>query len=206
MNFKIMSVALIFASTSALAEPDRGLAGCAIIENSVNRLACFDELAKKRDVASPAIVSEKKGDWNVETETSKIDDTKNVFLSLTSENEFEGKYRDMKRATLYIACRERSTNVFFLFGDHFMADSGGFDEVTVRIGKQKARSIRMTASTDHGALGVWSGSGVTLVKSMFGNERLLVRATPLSERAITAEFNIGGLESAIKPLRSACDW
>lgn len=187
-------------------EPDRGLAGCAAIDNTVNRLACYDDLAKQRNVAQPAVSTVSKGNWNVQTVTSKIDDSTNVYMSIESENEFEGKYRGSHKATFTISCREGKTDLYFQFGDHFMADSSSFGDITLRIDKQKATTISTNSSTDHSVLGLWSGSGVGLLKKLFGKSVLLVRATPFSESSVTAEFKIGGIEEAIKPLRKACSW
>jgi type VI secretion system protein VasI len=63
----------------------------------------------------------------------------------------------------------------------------------------------MVVSRDHASLGLWNeAASIPLIKSLFGAERLLVRARPYSEDAVTAEFAIGGLEDAAKPLREAC--
>ena len=191
---------------SAAQEIDRGLAGCAAIENTVNRLTCYDELAKQRNVDKPAVETVTKGKWEVQTETSKIDDSTNAYMSVESENEFPGRFSGAKRAMLMIACREKSTHVYFTFGDHFMADSGGYGDTTIRIDKQKASTMTLRESTDNGALGLWSGAGVPFLKKLFGRSALLVRATPYNESAITVDFNIAGIENAIAPVRKNCGW
>ena len=194
-----------FSSTEA-EEPDRGMAGCAVIENAVNRLSCFDDLAKQRNVAQPEISTTSKGNWQVQSETSKIDDRTNVFMVIKSENEFEGKFKGSQRATMFIACREGRTHLYFQFGDHFMADNSSYGEITVRIDKQKATTISTTESTDNNALGLWSGAGIELLKKLFGKSKLLIRTTPFNESPITVEFQIEGIETAIAPLRKNCNW
>jgi type VI secretion system protein VasI len=178
----------------------------AAIGDNVNRLSCFDDIAKARKLNKPEVEVTQKGDWEVTSDTSKIDDSKNVFLRLESDNEFAGKYGGLKKASLMIACREGKTDMFFTFGDHFMADSGGFGEITARIDKQKATNYSTAASTDNGALGLWSGRGIKLIKNLFGKSKLLIVATPFSESPITAEFNVGGIEQAISPLRKESKW
>lgn len=187
-------------------EPDRGLAGCAAIDNTVNRLACYDDLAKQRNVDKPAVETTSKGKWEVQSETSKIDDSTNAYISVESENEFAGRFSGAKRALLMIACREKSTHVYFTFGDHFMADNGSYGDITVRVDKQKATALSAHESTDNSALGLWSGTGVPFLKKLFGKSTLLVRATPFNESAITVEFNISGIEAAIVPVRKNCEW
>lgn len=200
-------IGLIASISSALAEEiDRGMAGCAVIDNAVNRLACYDDLAKQRNVDKPAVETTSKGKWEVQSETSKIDDSTNAYISIESENEFAGRFSGAKRALLMIACREKSTHVYFTFGDHFMADNGSYGDITVRIDKQKATAMSARKSTDNGALGLWSGTGVPFLKKLFGKSTLLVRATPFNESAITVEFNISGIEAAIAPVRKNCEW
>jgi type VI secretion system protein VasI len=202
-------MAMVLASCTSAAfatEPDRGMAGCAAIQNNINRLSCFDDLARARKVDAPEVVSAGENNWSVTTETSKIDDSKNVFLQVESENEFEGKYGSNKKASIMIACRQGKTDLFFSFGDHFMADSGGYGDITVRIDRQKAINVSTIGSTDHGALGLWNGTGIKLIKSLFGKSKLLVVATPFSENSITVEFDVQGIEKAVSPLRKACKW
>lgn len=202
----LLALAIVIPADANAEEPDRGLAGCAAIENTVNRLTCYDELAKQRNVDRPALETVSEGKWVVQTETSKIDDTTNAFMFLQSDNEFSGRYKGEQRATLNIVCREKSTHVYFQLGDHFVADIGGFGEMTVRLDKQKATTISTRESTDNGALGLWNGAGIPFVKKMFGKSVLLVRATPYNESPVTVEFAIRGIESAIAPIRKNCNW
>ena len=206
MRLLLTSLLLIILPGKLQAEPDRELAKCAAIESSVARLSCYDNLAKQRDVAAPATATVTKGKWRVTSETSKIDDSTNVYLTLESDTEFEGKYGSSQKATLYLVCRENKTNFYIVLGDHFLASSGGFGSVTYRIDRKPAKERRFEESTDNSALGLWNGAGVPLIKELLGGASLLVRVTPFSESAITAEFSIAGLEEAIKPLREACRW
>ena len=107
---------------------------------------------------------------------------------------------------LVIRCVENTTALYFHFGGLFMSDLD-HGHVEYRIDKKKPSSRRFQESNDHEALGLWSGAGsIPFIKEMFGAEKLLIRATPHSESMVTGEFNIGGLEQAIEPLRKACHW
>jgi type VI secretion system protein VasI len=192
--------------SAAHAETDRGLAGCMAIDNAVNRLACFDELAKSRKAVKQTDNPPTRSQWAVRVETSAIDDSKNVMMSVQSINEFSGKYGNLARASMNVACRENSTDVYFIFGDYFMSDHQEWGRATLRIDKNPAFSSSMKESTDNGALGLWNGTGVSLLKSIFGKSKLLVRVTPFNESQVTAEFPIAGLEESIKTLRAACRW
>lgn len=197
---------LVCAGTESNADTDREMATCAAIQSSVERLACFDSLAKKRDVADPKVDVVTNGDWQVKTETSKIDDTTNVMMLLESANSFQSRMSGSQNATLYIACREGSTDFAIHMGGEFLSSTGGFGEVTYRIDKDKAKKVSFVESTDNKALGLWQGRGIKFIKEIMSAGTLLLQVTPFRESAITLEFNVAGLAEAVKPLRQACKW
>jgi type VI secretion system protein VasI len=86
----------------------------------------------------------------------------------------------------------------------------GFDdrvEVTYRLDDKPAKRKWFGESTDHKALGLWGGgNAIPFLKEIMAGQKLLVRATPWSDNAVTGEFSIIGLDEAIKPLRKACGW
>lgn len=144
--------------------------------------------------------------WIVSQEKSKIDDSTNVYLQLSSKEPIANQLREMRNVELFIMCREGKTDLYFVFGGYFMANIEGYGTVTYRIDVRPAATKQFTESTDHKALGLWHGQGVPLIKEMFNSSTLFVRATPYNESSVTAEFNISGLKEAIKPLRAACGW
>lgn len=204
-NAALLGITLAISS-AAQAEIDRGLATCAVIRSSVERLACYDGLAQKRDVAAPKVTVTTKGKWQVRSKTSKIDDTTNVYVSLESENSFQTPLNGEQRATIQITCREKSTDFYVYMGGMFLADSSEFGSVIYRIDKNKADWMNMSESTNHEALGLWQGSGIRFVKKLTTGQNLLLKITPFNQSPITVEFKIAGLAEAIKPLRQACGW
>lgn len=207
LAFACFGVFCAFTASKAFSlDSDRELAKCAVVKSSVDRLACYDDLAKMRDGSAPGSRTERVGNWNVTTETSKIDDSTNVFMRLVSENTFSDRYGNQRAGDIYIVCREHRTDLYIILGGMFLADSGGFGQVTVRIDRNKARVLYFSASTDHQALGLWRGAGVGFIKQMMNGKRVLFEVTPFNESAVTVEFEIDGLDNAIKPLRKACGW
>ena len=148
-----------------------------------------------------------KGDWQVTEEKSKIDDSKNVFLNLASLESIRNQYGQVARLELWISCREKKTDLYFTFGGHFMSSVNGAGALTYRVDKKAAQKKEFTESNNHQALGLWSGpTSIPFIKEMFGGSTLFVRAVPYNESAVTGDFNISGIEDAIKPLREACRW
>ena len=197
---------LACTGSAAIAETDREIATCAAIQGSVERLACFDTLAKNRDVAGPKVNVVTKGEWQVRTETSKIDDSTNVIMVLESANSFKSNMSRTKNGAIYIVCREGSTDFGIHMAGEFLSDTGEFGVVTYRLDKDKAKQRSFSESTDNKALGLWQGSGIKFIKELMGASSLILQVTPFRDSAITLEFNIAGLSEAIKPLRQACKW
>jgi len=207
-------VSLFFAIAAALCLAPQARAtdnpkACAAIKKDADRLECFDLIFKKTIISSPANDTKYKGNgsWDVYIEKSKIDDTENVRLRLRSDKKHQTRFRREEFIELNILCRENKTDMYVNFGSSFMSDTLGAGKVTYRIDARKARKRQFTGSTDHSSLGLWGGgNAIPFVKQLFGARKLLIRAVPYSENAITADFSITGIENAIKPLRKACHW
>ena len=144
--------------------------------------------------------------WVVTQEKSKIDDSTNVYLQSHSNETIRNQFGELTSLELWITCREKRTDLYIVFGGHFMASIESYGTVTYRIDKRPPVNRQFTESTDHKALGLWRGQSIPFIKEMFDASTLLVRATPYNESAVTGEFNISGLKEVVRPLRIACGW
>jgi len=149
-------------------------------------------------------VKAKPNNWRISTETSPLDDSTSVFLR-TSGTPIRGPYGEDVIPTLHIRCVENRTAVTIYFGGHFMSDHR-HGRVDYRIDDTPARHRQFRGSNNHEYLGLWRGTGIGFIKSLFGHDKLYVRATPYSESSVSTTFRIGGLEDAIRPLRHSCNW
>ena len=183
----------------ALAQDDPK--ACADVVDDAKRLICYDLVFRIKQTTTI------QGKWEVREETSKISDKRNVFVSVDSNEPLRGRFGQKRPATLMITCRESKTDCYIVFGGHFMSSLQGAGKVTYRVDKKPAKHRQFTESNDHQALGLWSsGASIPFVRELLGGDRLFVEATPYSESAVTAEFDIGGLEEALRPLMAACAW
>lgn len=106
-----------------------------------------------------------------------------------------------------MACRENETNLWIRFGECFMSSIQGKGRVTYRLDSEQAATRNFRESNNNMALGLWSGgTAIPFIKNMIGHDQMIVRATPFSDSTVTGEYNIAGLEEAVKPLREACNW
>lgn len=203
--FFFLAIAGILLTTEPLFAdvPTREIAVCAAKTSDVDRLACFDNIASKFG-AEPKVTLPKvedSGKWRVSTKTSPIDDSKNVYLRLIAEKPVSGKYGRESQPTLLIRCKENKTNLFIPFGFFLGSDS---TRVTTRLDKEKARTSTWSISTDHEA--IFAPRDISFTKKLMQHDRLLVQLTPYGESPVMTEFDVRGLENAVKPLREACNW
>jgi type VI secretion system protein VasI len=177
---------------------------CGKVRDDGARLECYDLLFKVDRVSnSPA----DEGKWRVTEDVSKFDDTRKVFIRLTSEDKHPGRFGGQESSYLAIACRENTTSLWMTFAGSFMSSDAGDGTVTYRIDSEASKKRQFRESNDNSALGLWNGgSSIPFIKGMIGKDKLVVRATPFSESSVTATYDIRGLDEAIKPLRAACNW
>lgn len=204
MKEYILSAALAFSAVGGVSAQDSA-DQCAAIDDSAGRLICYDLLFR---VDRTEALQSTQTNWKNRTDTSRIDDSTNVFLSLRSSDDFPSRFGGgMEHGYMLVRCMENTTTVYFSMGEHHLADLQSYGRVTYRIDSAPAQSRRFLESTDNRALGLWNGgSSIPFIQELFGAENLLVQITPYGESAITVDFPIAGLEEAIKPLREACHW
>lgn len=153
-------------------------------------------------------VEEATGNWEVKSDVSALDDSKSVFVSLSSENQIPTVYTlSSGPAILLLRCQEGTTSVLFGFMDHFMADIQGYGRIDFRIDAAKGSRLSAEADTSNKFLGLWSGKrAIPFIKSLFGAKKLLIRATPFNEAPLEVTFNVTNTEPAVAELRKACRW
>lgn len=177
---------------------------CVAIADPDARLDCFDQAY----IGIEGIMDAPQSSWLLRTETSALDDTTSVFLSVFSEENLRSRFGQGGPARLTVRCLENTTSVILHFGGLFMADSGTYGQVAYRVDDAPAGSIQMSESTNNEALGLWrGGQAIPFIRQqLLGGQSLFVRATPFSESPVEMRFNISGLEEEIAPLREACSW
>jgi type VI secretion system protein VasI len=184
---------------------------CSAIEDSVARLACFDAaVAPVKEAANEAAAAElaptNPGEWLTEVETSPIDDSTNVYSIVLAKEAYEGTYAT-HRPALIIRCVENTTSLVLNFDGDYMSDLAQRGRVTTRVDDRPAVEKSMVESTSNEALGLWGGgSSIPFIKTMLGGEIFLVRAIPVNSNPVTVEFNIAGIDEAVRPVREACGW
>jgi type VI secretion system protein VasI len=190
---------------SANADVNTDVARCAAESNSVKRLECFDSLSKRLGVASPKMSTTAVSKWRVDKQTSRIDDSSNVTLTLNADSSISGWPRKTTTPLLALRCKERKTEAYIVTGMSPQVEYGTDGAtVTLRFDKEKATKYQTSKSTDGEAL--FFGQSVGLIKKMLLHTTLLFEFVPFNSSPVMTTFDIRGLAEAVKPLRDICKW
>lgn len=194
-----------FAQTSLKTIDATEIFACSSKTNSIERLACFDNVARKLGPTTEQAIKN-VGEWRVSTDVSKFDDTKSVYLFLKAKNAISGWPGKSYTPELTIRCKEKKTEAYITFGMSPTVESGLYNSATIqlRVDKQPPFKAIGTKSTDGDAL--FMRDAISFAKKLYNATELLVRFIPFNSSAQETSFNISGLEQAISPLSETCKW
>lgn len=151
-----------------------------------------------------ALDNSEKNLWVMDSDSDPIDDSKNVYMGLTS---ISGKDKWGKRINFLVRCKNNQTDVIISWGYRltgFDLNSNANYDVTERIGKQKAVTTSWSLSTDEDS--TFHRSPIPFLKKMMTANKLAAKVEPYRNPSITAVWDTSGMKEAIKPLREACNW
>lgn len=195
-----IAAVLVAPATSQSDQFKKRIAKCAAVEGDLERLECYDQLARELGLVqtSETKPAAGKGKWIVNTKTNPVDDSRTVTLILTAD---EGKSSWRTAITLVIRCMSNKTELYISWNDYL----GGEATVLTRVGQAKADQERWSLSTDSKAT-FYSGNTIGFVRQIMGADRLVAQVTPYNESPVTAVFDTRGLKNAIEPLQETCGW
>lgn len=214
MITRIIKAALLFLP-SAVAADEAQFENCHQMSADYIRLICYDKetgyLKKQPDekqddeVASqepkPATAPEGQH-WRLSDEQSALDNRKDVWLSVVSENTEGNSIGSPIRARLWLRCMENKTNVFIGF-DRYTSDD---QNVRFKFDDDAVQKHWMQTMRGGDGIGIWSGSrAIPFVKKMYGKESMVIAYDTYSG-PVEFKFNISGVRARIEPLATACNW
>lgn len=176
------------------------IAKCAVIKGELDRLECFDNLAKELGLIPTTTVSnvDGAGKWITSIDTNPLDDSKTITLLLQAD-EGTSKYGDS--VSLVIRCSSNGMDVYINWNDYLGSEAS----VTSRIGSKKAKTKKWTLSTTKKAT-FYPANDVSFLREMLSEKTFVAQVTPYNENPVMAVFDISGLSEAIIPLKETCEW
>lgn len=196
------AVSTAYAAEEAKADFDKdALLKCQSEAKNDSRLACYDKALppKASEEVKPAVGV---GKWQVSTKSSPVDDSENVFVSLSANESFRSQFGESVTPDLYITCREKKTELYINWDTYL-----GLNETQMlfRLDKQKAKTKTWNISSDTKAV-FYRGNVIEFVKSLSQANMMFTQITPYNESPVSATFDLAGLSEALKPLQKACGW
>jgi type VI secretion system protein VasI len=192
----IFAIFTTFLFAESQIDLEKEIAIASAIENSVQRLAAYDAIAKKHELAPNSEVNtEIEGNWEITTSISPIDDSKTVICYLEAEESVKVGY-DTIKPILIVRYKEGELTSFINYSVFLGSDS---IPVTLRMGKGNPENATWGISTNHKSAFV-SGDIGKFVNRLENVNSFIVRLTPYGESPVTVSFNpvgVGKIKEAI---------
>lgn len=194
---------------------------CAERSDGQARLDCYDKVvsdARGSSVSQPTPLLKPNqmeapappkaggtGKWKRAIETSPIDDSKTVTLTLAANSQIKTRLGS-EQPLLVARCMEGATDAYIAWGTFITT---GEIALTIRFDKEPARLLDTSMSTDHTATFIGPASQLNqleFLKKAANHTTLLVQVTPYGESPVMTTFDLTGLATVLPELRAACKW
>lgn len=198
----VLFVAVVSASASASAQiTPNTLAKCAQIENSLDRLTCFDSATQGLRSAKGS--TKGSGRWKIERTVSKMDDSKTIVASVIADSDIRAWLGKVYRPVFVLRCMEGKQSAYFVVGTASAVESDPYYvTIKVRMDQQEAQEIRATESTDKEALFLIEPK--RFFSELKDKSKLLLGFTPFNSSPVLASFDIRGVEPVVEEIKKEC--
>lgn len=187
-------LAVLLALVSQVDLP-REVARCAAVPDSLQRLSCFDTLAKAAAPSAPADpaavpATAGKAAWAVTDEKNPLDDSQLALTGVISEEQ---------NARLAVRCKSGELDVWITWMKYIGREA---IHVTLRVDSEKASTATWGGSTDGRA--AFARKAPEFAARLQTATRLVAQVTPYSSVPITSTFTLQGGADAIARVRKTC--
>jgi type VI secretion system protein VasI len=205
---RIAAMALVAAALAVPSAQAADLASsvraCRGIADDGARLSCYDALSGPEDLPS-ASAEPSAGHWMHVVEKDPMTDFENSSWTVVADNEIPDQLGRGIRPRLTIRCQNGGTELYVDWRRFITTDGprGGVD-ITYRVDQQPANKTVWSMSTNNE--GTFSKNAVTSARVMKGGRSLLISTVPYNDNAVTASFDITGINDAIMDVAHRCGW
>jgi type VI secretion system protein VasI len=210
-----LTAVLAVIPCSAGAQTEQGLADCATVDDTLQRLACYDELASSVGLEPPEVIAIPEayalqrdeapasageipatGEWTVSVDSDSDGDPSAVTLSSWAVS---GASTEGYAISLTISCQRGRTGLSIRWQDYL----GSWTDVTTQIGTERPNMRRWNLSAD-GRSSFYSGRTLSFIASLIEAGNVSFEVTPYVESPVVAEFDTSGLGEAFAPWHELC--
>ena len=211
----ITGAVAIAVPAMATSQVEDGLSACVDVEDTLRRLACYDELAASIGLAPPEVVPipeayavreddtpptvdelPERGIWEATVENN--DDGEPVAVRLLSWA-ISGASTEGYAISMTISCRRGRTSLSIRWEDYL----GSWTSISARLDDERARTREWNLSTD-GRSSFYSGRTFAFINDMIQADVATFEVTPYARAAVTAQFDTSGLGESFEPWRGLC--
>ena len=189
----LLAIYLLPMAGVQVADVSSGLAKCAAVTDSLQRLQCYDNLAKLAKSGKPGTTPSdassdstgSSGAWKVRVDKNPVDDSRTVILATLDGD---------SKAFLILRCKQSETEVFINWNDYLGSDSIA---VLTRFGDAQAKTKKWSISTDKKAT-FYPGDDKEFIRELLSVPRLVAQTQPYNESLVTRVFDVSGLVEAME--------
>ncbi|WP_343293313.1 type VI secretion system-associated protein TagO [Vandammella animalimorsus] len=173
------------------------VSACAAISSPLERLQCYDKLAKANGIAVG--LSEKVGGWKTGVDEDPLTDSKIYTAILHTKEDTAPNY---KTIYLGVRCVSEATDVLIVWDT--VVGTGEQAMVTTRIGKESPKVELWNRSSSGTA--TFMPDPVNTMKRIIESGAFVAKIEPRHQSPITAVFDTTGAQEALADIRKACNW
>jgi type VI secretion system protein VasI len=199
-----------------------GMAACAAVSDSLDRLHCYDDLAEHLNVGASepaenassssqigsAVATDVSGlpedlrGWQIKESKSPMDDSLSVLVGRVALEPYHNQFGSEELGFLNIRCVENTTDL--MIATDAMLGMGDTVKVTLRLDERQAFDAWWLPSTSYQS--AFSPKPIAMIKELLAAKKLTARLYPMSGPDITLQFDLSGLAEVIGKVQSACNW
>jgi hypothetical protein len=210
-----LSLTLALSPFAANAQSDQGLAECASVDDTLRRLACYDEYASSTGLEPPPVIAIPEayanrtddsperamdlpatGEWTTSTELDSDGVPTSVALSSWA---VAGASTEGYAISMTVSCRRGRTTLSVHWEDYL----GSWANISTRIGADEAGTRQWNLSIDNRSA-IYPGRTLVLIGNLIEAGSASFRVKPYAKTEVIAEFDTSGLGAAFEPWREIC--
>ena len=193
----LMLIVWVFFPLNAQESLSNSVTNCSSINGDLERLECFDNLAKSFKLTNPQNFAPiKASKWTINQSINPLNDEKKVTAILAAVS---GKSRWRESIYMIVRCDSKKLEMYINWKDYL----GSSANVTSRIGSLKAETMSWNLSTDSQAT-FFRGDVKKLLATMVDYDSYIAQITPYNESPVTAIFETQGLKEVIDSFKDEC--